>query len=206
MLIKGSIVETSLISGMIRLHKAFLPILFIFIFLIPTKSQHFDTGDKELNVAVGIGSPWVLYKDYKTALPPITVSYDYGFREDIGPGVISIGGLIAATTYKNSMAGTNGPDEYGYKSTTIILGARSTYHYQIFEKIETYGGMHLGLRMEKWKEYGDFPSVDEEQNLKFHPLISVFGGAKYYFSNNLAAMLEMGFSIAFINVGACIRL
>jgi hypothetical protein len=178
----------------------------VFVSLPHANGQYFDTGDKDLNITVGIGSPWVLYNDYRTILPPIVTSFDYGFRDDIGPGVISVGGLLAFTTYKDPRAGTDGPDEYGYKSTTVILAARSTYHYQFFEKFDTYAGMHMGLRIEDWKEYGDFPPINDKENSELHFLFNVYGGAKYYFTDKLAAMLEMGFSIAFINAGICIRL
>ena len=179
-------------------------LLFSSIILLPVHGQPFDVGNKNLNMTIGMGTPWVLYNDYKTVLPPVTASFDYGIRDDIGPGILSIGGVMAATTYKDSKTT---PDDYGYKSTTLIMALRSTYHYQLVNKLDTYGGIHLGMRMEMWKEYGDFPPAYETMDdLRLRPMMSLFGGAKYYFTDNIAAMLELGFSIAFINAGICIKL
>jgi hypothetical protein len=182
-------------------------ILFLTTEEIHAQPQPFDKGDKNLNISIGMGTPWVLFNDYKTVLPPITASFDYGFRDDIGPGVLSLGGVIGATTYKDvGTIYTNWQYEYGYKSTTAIVALRSTYHYQIVNKIDTYGGIHLGMRVEKWSQYGNFPPYQESRDINFRPVFNIFGGAKYFFTDKIAAMLELGYGIAFINAGICLKL
>jgi hypothetical protein len=182
--------------------------LLLFIKTSPNFAQPplFDVGDKNLNLTIGMGTPWVLFNDYRTALPPVSVSFDYGFRDDIGPGVISLGGIIGATTYKDVLAAYGWLYDYGYKSTTLIMALRSTYHYQIVDKLDTYGGVHVGMRVEKWKAYGNFPPDYKSRNIDFRPIINLFGGAKYYFTDDLGVMLELGYGIAFINAGICLKL
>jgi hypothetical protein len=185
---------------------AIIALLLCSINLTNLNAQPFDVGDKNLNLTIGFGTPWVLYNDYSTALPPITASFDYGFRDDIGPGVLSIGGIVGATTYKDQILNSGWIYEYGYKSTTFIMALRSTYHYQLVNKLDTYGGVHLGLRIERWREYGNSPPVFESRDIDYLPVFSLFGGARYYFTDQIAAMLELGYSIAFINVGICYKL
>ena len=171
------------------------------------KGQAFNVGDKHLNFTIGFGSPWVLYNDYRTVLPPVAVSFDYGFRDDLGPGVIGIGVLAAATTYKNRVIDYGWLNEYGWKSTTLIAAARATYHYQLINALDTYGGFHLGVRFESWREYGDFP-VYERRNIgaSYHPVFNLFAGAKYSFSDDLFIMAEVGLGISIINVGLGLKL
>jgi hypothetical protein len=185
---------------------AMLTLLISWVSLTIVNAQHFDKGDKNLNITIGMGTPWVLYNDYKTVLPPVSGSFDYGFRDDLGPGVLSIGGMIGATTYKDARTAYNWQYEYGYKSTTLILALRSTYHYKIVDKLDTYGGVHLGMRIEKWKPYGDFPPIYETRNTDYWPVFNLFGGAKYFFTDKIAVMLELGYGIAFINAGICLKL
>ncbi len=171
------------------------------------KGQLFKVGNKDLNLMIGMGTPWVLINDYRTILPPFTASLDYGFRDDIGPGVLSLGGMVALTTYRDIRTAITWVDDYGYKSTTGIVALRSTYHYELIRKLDTYGGMHLGMRAERWVEYGNFPHGAElRDGFDMHPVVSLFAGAKYYINDKFAAMAEIGYSIAFVNLGVCIKL
>ena len=176
--------------------------------VIPSaRGQLFEVGDKDLNFTIGYGTPWVIRHDYRTMLPPITVSFDLGFRDDLGPGILSIGGLVGATTYRNIIVDPDWNPEYGKKSTTLIGAIRSTYHYQFLDKLDTYGGVHLGLRYESWREYGSTPAdYVMDIDITIRPIFNLFVGAKYYFSDNIFALGEIGYSIAFINIGVGIRL
>ena len=140
--------------------------------------QLFHVGDKDLNFTIGYGTPWVFYHDYRTMLPPIAVSLDVGFRDDLGPGVLSIGGLIAATTYKDAVINPSWIHEYGEKSTTLIGALRGTYHYQFFDELDTYGGVHMGIRYESWRDYGTTPAdYVRDFNIQIRPIFNLFVGA-----------------------------
>ncbi len=183
-----------------------LTALFISLGYAQINGQIFKVGDKDLNLTIGVGTPWVLKNHYHTVLPPVAVSLDYGFRDDLGPGVLSIGGMAGATTYRDSRTSIGWHNDYGYKSTTAIVALRGTYHYEFIKKLDTYGGVHIGMRFESWNQYGDFPLVYEPQDFGVYPVFSLFAGAKYYFNEQIAAMVEVGFSIAFINAGICVKL
>jgi hypothetical protein len=180
--------------------------LFISLGHAQLSGQLFKVGEKDLNFTIGVGTPWVYINNYHTVLPAVVLSFDYGFRDDLGPGVLSIGGMVGATTYKDSRTSVNWLNDYGYKSTTAVVALRGTYHYELINKLDTYGGVHLGARFESWKQYGNFPLVYEPLDFDIRPVFSLFAGAKYYFNQQIAAMVEIGYSIAFINAGVCIKL
>ena len=169
-------------------------------------NQLFNVGDKDLNFTVGLGSPWVFYHDYRTGLPPVVVSLDKGFRDDLGPGVLSIGVMAAATTYREDYYIATWLYDYGQKSTTLIGALRGTYHYQFIDKLDTYGGVHAGLRLESWKTFGTAPSDVVDVGLKVRPVFNLFAGAKYFISDNLFILGELGLEIAFINFGIGLKL
>jgi hypothetical protein len=171
------------------------------------RGQLFNVGDKHLNFTVGYGTPWVLHNHYRTMLPPLAVSFDLGFRDDLGPGVLSIGGIVGATTYKYVIHNPGWIYEYGEKSTTLIGAIRGTYHYQLLDKLDTYGAIHVGLRYESWRNFGTTPSnYVRELNVNLYPIFNLIAGAKYFISDDIFVMAEFGYSIAFINVGLGLKL
>jgi len=193
-------------------HRSILSMLPVFGLILSlstghVKGQLFNVGDKDLNFTVGYGTYEVLKNGYRTMLPPIAVSFDLGFRDDLGPGVLSIGGIVGATTYKNELSDYGWIYDYGWKSTTLIGALRGTYHYQLIDVLDTYGGVHIGLRYESWREYGSAPPYDMRVfDATLRPVINLFAGAKYYFSDNLFILGELGYGIAFINVGLGIKM
>ena len=83
---------------------------------------------------------------------------------------------------------------------------RGTYHYQVVDALDTYGGVHIGLRYESWREYGTLSPDVAKPEATLRPLINLFAGAKFYFSDNLFIMGEIGYGIAFINVGLGLKM
>ena len=193
---------------------------FLLLFLIPgllmsmspvtAKGQSFKAGDKDLNFCVGFGTPWILINEnIRTQLPFVTASLDIGIRDDLGPGVLSIGGIVGATTYENAEPDFAWVYDYGWKGTSLIGALRSTYHYQFIDALDTYGGIHVGLRVESWLKYGEVPDYytgNKETNLQ--PVFNIFAGAKYHFSDNLFVLgeVDMGYRFPLISVGLGIKL
>ncbi len=185
--------------------------LLVVLFLLCTpsfqlKSQSFSAGDKDLNLGIGFGATWYHGIGFSTTLPPVSVSLDYGFRDDIGPGVLSIGGLIGIASYKSRYFLT-GYYDYGYKYTSIVGAARGTYHYEIIEDFDTYGAVMLGLRLNQGKLYGEtqYFNVDEKDS-NTDLVFSLLVGGKYYFTEKIAVFGEVGYSIAWFTVGLTTKL
>ena len=63
------------------------------------KSQLFNKGDKDVNVMVGFVNTYTGWSyGATTSIPALSLSADYGLRDDWGPGVFSIGGFIGGSS------------------------------------------------------------------------------------------------------------
>lgn len=152
----------------------------------------FRTGDGILNASIGIGNPVYSGLGYfKTTFPPIAVSYEVGILDNLidGNASIGVGGYLGFTAshYRNPIT------EVSYSSAGILVGPRGIFHYQIVENLDTYAGVLLGLEV---------ASNNVFTGLGFDSFI----GARYYFQPNLAAMVEIGHGIGYLNLGVALRL
>jgi hypothetical protein len=161
----------------------------------------FVKGQKDLAFGTGFGSPWIGGGYYLT-FPPLSASLDYGLRDDIGPGVIGVGGFIGVGGYRYKYP----IYDYGRSYTTILFGARGTYHYQFIKKLDTYGGLVLGLRTYSSKVYGTWPGDNYVKDSGISPLGSIFIGGKYYFTESVSAFAEVGYGIGIFTLGASFKL
>ncbi len=169
---------------------------------IQLKSQTMEVGDKNLNLGIGFGSTWYHGLGYKTTVPPISASLDYGFKDDVGPGVIALGGYFGFSSYKWEY---NYLYTYGYKYTTLILGARGTYHMEFIDNLDTYGGLLLGFRLVSSKYYGDLGysySGGAGSGLAY----SLFIGANYSLAEKIALFGELGYGISYLTLGLTLKL
>jgi hypothetical protein len=186
--------------------KLFSMILLLALIVCPaikTQSQEFEVGDKLINAGVGFGATWYSGTYYKTSLPPIFVSADIGFKDDIGPGVLGLGGYLGMSSYKYEYTWLGG--SWGWKYTSVVIGARGTYHYELVDNLDTYGGVLLGVRILSSKVFGDeqwITGTASGSGLAY----SFFVGGRYFFSDNFGVMAELGYGIAWLSVGVTIGL
>ena len=166
-------------------------------------SQSFAVGNKDVNLGIGFGTHYGLGK---TVIPPISISLDYGFKDDIGPGVLGIGGYFGFASSKYNYTYYFASSDYGWKYTEVMAGARGTYHMEFIDKLDTYAGLILGIRFRREKLYGDWGNytADSDAGLYFDP--GFFVGGKYFLSDNLAIFGELGYSLAYLTVGVTFRL
>jgi hypothetical protein len=154
------------------------------------KGDIFAVGDNNLNIQLGAGNTWYHSGYYHTSLPQFSVSFDHGLRDDWGPGIFGIGAFASVATYKY--------DYYAhddYRITEFNIAGRATYHYQFFDKVDTYGGVIAGVNIIR----DNTPDNDEAG---VFPMGSVFAGIKYYFNSNICVMSELyAYDVAFFNLG-----
>ncbi len=170
---------------------------------INTYSQSFEVGDKLVNAGLGLGATWYSGVYYKTTLPPVFISADVGFKDDIGPGVLGIGGYLGVSSYKYEYTYYLG--NWGWKYTSIVIGGRGTYHMDLVDNLDTYGGMLLGFRILSSKYFGDedwATGSASSSGLAY----SFFVGGRYFFSDNLGVMAELGYGIAWLSLGVTLKL
>ena len=151
----------------------------------------FGKGDKALNIGIGLGSTIS-----GTTIPPITASLDFGVADRLingNNGSISVGGLVGYAGSNNDFVSVH----------YAIVGARGAFHYQFVDKLDTYAGLLLGYRHARvnWKSdiiYGKFGTSE----------IALGGylGARYFFTPKVGAFAELGYSVAYANVGVTFKL
>ncbi len=147
-----------------------------------------------LGVGLGLGHGYL----GNASLPALNLSVERGIIDNIGPGTISVGGLVGYKAYRYNYPGT----DYKATWTDIYVAARGIYHYNITEnpKVDTYAGISLGLRLESWKDtyYGN------DYNNSYggaYVHSGIFVGGRYYFTDKVGAFAEVGYDMSYLKLG-----
>jgi hypothetical protein len=158
------------------------------------KAQSFKKGDNVINVGIGLGHT---YGTYGGISPSITVTGERGFWEIGDFGVISIGALLG---YQHSGYHYYGTD---YNWNEFYFGARGLFHFTVIpvEKLDVYAGIATGLRIDSEPDWG----TDYSPSASFGIYGGVFGGARYYFTDNFAAFAELGYEISYMKIGVAFK-
>jgi hypothetical protein len=175
-------------------------VLSILVFFSPLSgfSQTFSSGDKVISAGLGLGSTVYSGTGYTGAVPPIFVNFEYGLQE-LGPGILGLGGYFGISSYKweTTILGS----EYGWKYTSAIIGARGNYHYNFVEQLDTYGGLMLGYNILNAKATGEWPLGITSSATGSGFTWSLYVGGRYYFNESFAVMAELGYGIAWLQLG-----
>jgi len=153
--------------------------LFCAVFSMGVNAQNtFSKGDKIVNVGVGVGSTFTGY----TSAIPISGSLELGIKDNLFDDKSSLG--VGAYVGFASTAGY----------TFIYPGVRGALHYQFVDKLDTYAGLMLAMRL--WSGYGH----------SYNDLILPFYlGGRYYFTDKIGAFAELGYGIAYLQLGVSFK-
>jgi len=151
---------------------------------------------------LGLGSTYYpLGSAYKTTIPPVFITGDYCLREDLGPGNLGIGGYIGFSGYKYDYAF----DDWYVKYNTFIIAGRGTYHFvDLVDKLDLYGGILLGAEIVSHRDNFNDDTFDYSYNSS-GLAYSLFAGARYFFTDNIAVMGELGYGIAVLSLGVSFK-
>lgn len=158
--------------------KKLLTFCFLLAVLLTTSfkgfSQAYKKGDKFLNATVGINS-------YYSTGVPLGASYEVGITD-----AISVGGQA---DYASGNYGS------GLGFSAFYVGARGAYHLAEIlkinsDKVDVYAGLGLGYRSFSWKDGYNGVGYSYGNGLNFN----YFVGGRYFFSDNIGAVLELGYS------------
>ena len=158
------------------------------------KAQAFQNGDMVGNLGVGFG--WYGYGYGASSLPAFSLSIEKGIKDIENVGPLSIGGIIG---FKHaSYAWTS---VYDWTWNDVIIAARGAIHYDLLknEKVDTYGGVGLGLRIQSYSDYNVFGVKGSSTSVK--PLFALYLGGRYYFSDKLAGFAELGYGLGYLTLG-----
>lgn len=180
--------------------KTFLLIVALCGFALLGVSQNtFNKGDKVLNLGIGLGNALYSGSGYTSKVPPLSASFEMGIKDHLfnDKSSLGVGGYFGYTSAKWEYYG------YGWKYTDIIIGARGVFHYQLLNKFDTYAGVLLGYDIVSAKEIGDVPGSYNATESSAR--LDVFVGGRYYFTDRIAAMAEVGYGIAYLNLGLSVK-
>jgi hypothetical protein len=176
----------------------FAAICFTFVQLA-AQEPTFSKGDKVLNLGLGLGSTLYSGTYYKTTLPPISASLEFGVVDNVlEKGSVGVGPYVGFSSHKWEYSG------WGYKYTNIVVGVRGSFHYPLLNKLDTYTGLLLGYDIVSAKEFGTLVGYDygvSSSGIAW----SWFVGGRYWFSEKVAGMLELGYGIAYLNIGVALK-
>lgn len=161
----------------------------------------FKEGDKVINLGLGIGSTLYTGRYYTSRVPPVSVSFEMGFMDDflVEDMTLGLGGYLGYASSKYEF----GQGLWGWDYTYIIVGGRGAVHYPIIEDLDTYVGLMMGVNITTSRAFGDGSSSFSADGSGI--AYSLYGGARYYFAENLAVMAEIGYGIAYLNIGLAFR-
>jgi hypothetical protein len=154
-------------------------------------SETFNKGTVALNLGIGFGTIYGIV--YKPTIPPVSAMLEFGIVDNLfknGKGAIGVGPYAGYSSYK----------AYGEKLTRILGTVRGNFHYQFVDKLDTYAGVQAGYDYLKWNS--DVISSGFKSSGVF---VGGIVGARYYFAPSFAVMAELGYSIAYANVGVTLK-
>ena len=161
----------------------------------------FTKGDKILNLGIGFGSTLYTGSSYTSKVPPISASFEVGVKDKLfdDKSSLGIGGYLGYTGAKWEY------DNWGWKYSSIILGVRGVLHYKLIDKFDTYTGIMLGYNIVSSKEFGTAAFGYDYSSSTSGLAYSWFVGGRYFFSPKFAAMVELGYGIAYLNLGVALK-
>jgi hypothetical protein len=163
---------------------------------------NFRKGNTDLSFGIGFGSHLIKPGSYNT-VPLLSVNVDHALRDDLGPGVIGVGGYFGYEQYRREY----NSGEYGFNYSSVVLQGRITYHYQFIENFDTYGGLGLGIRYINSAEFGIHPPGDGiEPDDGIRASGAIFVGGRYFFNDKTAAYAELGYGVSYLSLGITFRL
>jgi hypothetical protein len=150
--------------------------------LANAQSPTFVKGDNVAGLGIGFGGYLYTGSGYTSKMPAISVYYENCIIDNLWDekSSLGVGGMLGYTSAKWEH------NDYGWKYTNIIFGARGTLHYAFVDKLDTYTGIMLGYNIVSDKEIGNHPRESLGSPDKSTPTWNWFLGARYYFTDNFA--------------------
>ncbi len=152
-------------------------------------AQAFEKGNINVGGSIGVGSTL-------GGGLPIGAHADYAITDAISAGI-----------YAGFASYTSGYLDYNWKYNYTIIGVRGDYHFgeligSLPEELDVYGG--LGL-------YNYSVSVTTSSGYKYTGRdnsglnASAHAGARYYFTDNIAAFVEASHEISYLQLGVTFK-
>jgi hypothetical protein len=122
---------------------------------------------------------------------------------------LSVGGILG---FKNTVYKYPNVISYnGEKAswTVFFIGGKGAIHLDLFdeENLDTYGGLIMGIRSVAYKNtYYEAVGGDPYNYGGISPLVSGYVGARYFFTESIAAYGEVGYGLSILTLGLSLKL
>lgn len=154
----------------------------------------FVKGSRVFNAGLGVGTTVFSSTYNRMVIPPLSASVEMGVTDHVlEKGSVGVGPYLAFLSYKWQSS------NYRAQYTNTIIGVRGNFHYPLVDMLDTYSGLLLGYDIVNVKETGD--PYDSYEDSASHIAWAWFVGGRYYFRENMAAMAEIGYGVAYLNLG-----
>ena len=161
-------------------------------------------------------------------LPPLTINIQYGFHDYVSGG-ITIGKYGRYYKREYPVYGTNLVEKYKSTYNYTLIGVMGEFHVAnlidnlgftngISDKTDLYAGLIVGTSIKSWKDkelkynynYSTLtynPVVTQAKDTDINGLYRSYVGGRYYFSNNFAGFMELGYSgFGYMTIGVTLKL
>lgn len=179
--------------------------LIAFVSILVTSQAQIDVtatnpnfAKSQIDVNAGIGLLRTFYSGHSSLVPPVSVSVDYGITDKI-----SVGGFLGYTTTKD-LYFLDANDYIRYSFT--IVGVRGAYHLNLWDKMDTYGGLMLGYNIASSKVESNSVYWDDYSVATGGLTLSAYVGGRYHFTEQIGAFAEVGYGISVLNLGVTFRM
>lgn len=173
-----------------------------------TAQAAYQQGDNMLSLGIGLGSSYGSFT-YAHQSPAINLQYERAIWP-LGSGIVSLGGYVGYKTFGYT-AGYYGGYTYTENWRYTIIGLRSAWHLQELggkelEKWDLYGGVMLSYNVLNYTysdndPYWDYAGGGYGSSVGF----AGFLGARYFLRDHFAVMGEVGYGIAYLNIGGAFK-
>jgi hypothetical protein len=170
----------------------------------PQQAPSFAKGSTAINLGIGLGIGYGYssfgFAGNSSSSPAISLSVERGIVEGIGPGVISVGGLVGYKSYTYKYAVLN--DSYKASWNNIYIATRGAYHYNFTAnpKVDTYAGVSLAVRIESYSNnYSGTAETDSYGGANLEG--GIFLGGRYLLTDNIGAFAELGYDMSYLKLG-----
>ncbi|MCL2008336.1 MAG: hypothetical protein FWG77_09650 [Treponema sp.] len=148
-----------------------------------------------VNAGIGMGPTG----GYSMGIPPISLILDYKLPIELP---ITVGAVGTFSTWKYTPYSYYDSQRYNITYTNIGIGARGMYHFNLVENLDVYGGLTLGYVIQTRTATAGYTGYPGSSFFLWGSNI----GARYFFTSNLGAYLELGYSgLNFASLGVTLK-
>ena len=179
--------------------KIILLLVLVSFYSVKSRSQEFVKGSVAVNGGIGLFSISHLFDDNFTTWPLFYVSGEYGVYDIEDIGVLSAGGFIGIQHEKFDIVDLSWTNTY--------IAVRGNIHINElidYPKLDVYGGLALGYQI--LTEVRPNFAGDFNKHLVGDPLIGLYMGSRYFVTENLALVGEIGWDVSWLKIGISYQL